>query len=43
METKLKSPDFKNYLVFFADLVTLKVNTKKSRAIKVNRVLFMFT
>ena len=43
METKLKNQDFKNYLVFFADLVTLKVNIKRSEAIKVNRVLFMFT
>ena len=24
----LKNQDFKNYLVYFADLVTLKVNTK---------------
>ena len=35
--------DFKNYLVFFAYLETLKVNTIKLKAIKVNRILVMYT
>ena len=43
METKLKNQDFKNYLVFFADLLTLKVNIKQLKVIKLNRVPFMYT
>ena len=41
METKLKNQAFQKYLVFFAGLLTLKVNIKLSKAIKVNRFFFM--
>ena len=40
MEIKLKNKVFKKYLVFS---LTLKVNIKYSKAIKVNIVLFMYT
>ena len=39
----LKNQVFKKYMVFFADLLALKVNIKQLNAIKMNRVLFMYT
>ena len=41
----LKNQVFEKYLVFFADILTLTVtcNIKLMKAIKVNRVLFMYT
>ena len=41
MVTKLKIQVSEKYLVIYADLLSLKVNIKKSKAITVIRVLFM--
>ena len=43
METKLKKSKFHGKSGIFPDLLTLKVNIKQSKAIKVNTVLFMYT
>ena len=43
METKLKKASFKEISSIFPDLLTLKVNIKWSKAIKVNIVLFMYS
>ena len=43
METKLEKSSFQEISGIFPDLLTLKVNIKQSKAIKVNMVLFMYT
>ena len=43
METKLKKSSFQEIIDIFPDLLTLKVNIKLSKSIKVNIVLFMYT
>ena len=43
MKTKLKKSSFQEISGIFPDLLTLKVNMKKSKAIKVNIVLFIYT
>ena len=42
METKLKNSIFQKISGIFPDLLTLKVNIKQSKAIKVNIFLFMY-
>ena len=43
METKLKKSSFQEICGIFPDLLTLKVNIKQSKVIKVNIVLFIYT
>ena len=43
METKHKKSSFQEKSGIFPALLTLKVNIKLSKAIKVNIVLFMYT
>ena len=43
METKLKISSFQEISGIFPDPLNLKVHIKKSKAIKVNIVLFMHT
>ena len=43
MGTKLKKSSFQEISGISPDLLTLKVNIKKSKAIKVNIILFIYT
>ena len=43
METKLKKSSFQEISGIFPDLLALKVNIKQWKAIKENKVLFLYT